>query len=177
MGGTSVSASLEWDHMSTRRPADPHQGSCLGRPGHRGDEGGVAPDWVLDRVRRFNRRAFNPVVLALTAGGRRWAHFAIVRHVGRRSGRAYATPVWAVRTSWGFLVPLTYGTRADWCRNVMTAGSATVEHRGSAVAVDRPEVIDATLVVPRLPLAQRALLRLVGMRQFLLLRRAAARPC
>jgi len=137
------------------------------------DEGGIAPDWVLDRVRRFNRRVFNPVTLALTAGGRRCAHCAIVRHVGRRSGRAYATPVWTVRTSWGFLVPLTYGTRADWCRNVLTAGSATIEHRGTSVAVNRPEVVDAALVVPRLPLAQRALLRLVGMRQFLLLRRAS----
>ena len=141
------------------------------------DGRGIAPDWVLDRVRRFNRRAFNPVVLTLTAGGQRWAHVAIVRHVGRRSGRAYATPVWVIRTRAGFLVPLTYGTRADRCRNVLAAGRATVDLRGASVAVDRPEIVDAAIVVPRLPPVQRAVPRLVGMRKFLLLRRAAARPC
>ena len=132
---------------------------------------GIGPDWLLDRVRRFNRRIFNPVVMALTAGGRRGAYFGLVRHVGRRSGRAYATPVWVVRTRDGFLVPLTYGTRADWCRNVLASGAATVIHRGNAVPVELPEVVDASVVVPRLPGAQRAALRLVGMQQFLLLRR------
>ena len=137
-------------------------------------EGGIAPAWALDRVRRFNRRVFNPVVLALTAGGRRWARFALIRHVGRRSGRAYATPVWVIRTGDHFLVPLTYGTRADWCRNVLAAGTATVVSRGAAVAVDRPEVVGAAGVVSRLPPLQRAVLCLVGMRQFLLLRQAGA---
>ena len=138
---------------------------------------GIAPDWVLDRVRRFNRRIFNPIMLALTAGGRRPACFALVRHVGRRSGRVYATPVWVIRTRDGFLVPLTYGTRADWCRNVLAAGAATVEHRGIAVAVHRPSVVDAAAVVPRLPPVQRAVMHVVGMQTFLLLRRVAARPC
>ena len=138
---------------------------------------GIGPDWLLDRVRRFNRRGFNPVVLALTAGGRRGAYFGLIRHVGRRSGRAYATPVWVVETREGFLIPLTYGTRADWCRNVLASGVATVVHRGDAVLVDRPDVVDAAVVVPRLPAAQRTVLRLVGMRQFLLLRRAEARRC
>ena len=140
-------------------------------------KGGIAPDWILNRVRRFNRRVFNPLVLALTAGGRRGAYFGLVRHVGRRSGRPYATPVWTIRTRDGFLVPLTYGTRADWCRNVLAAGAATIVHRGVEAAVDRPAVVRAAVVVPRLPPAQRAVMRLVGMRHFLLLRRAAARPC
>ena len=134
---------------------------------------GIAPDWVLDRVRRFNRRVFNPLVLALTAGGRRWAYFALVRHVGRRSGRSYSTPIWVIRTGGGFLVPLTYGTRADWCRNVLAAGAATIVCRGVAVAVVRPTVVDAASVVPRLPPLQRGVMRLVGMRQFLVLRTAA----
>ncbi len=129
-------------------------------------------------------------MLALTAGGRRRVYFAIVRHVGRRTGRAYATPVMALPTRDGFLVPLTYGTRADWCRNVLAASAATITHRGRTVTVDRPEVVDAATVLPRLSPVRRAIFRLVGMRQFLLLRRgcsaggrpvsvrrAVARPC
>jgi hypothetical protein len=37
------------------------------------------------------RRGVNPGMLRIA--GRRWSPWAIVRHVGRRSGRAYATPV------------------------------------------------------------------------------------
>ena len=155
----------------TPRPAHPRKSDRWP------EDHGIAPAWLLDRVRRFNRRVFNPLALSLTAGGRRGAYFGLVRHVGRRSGRAYATPVWLIRTGQGFLIPLTYGTRADWCRNVLAAGSAMVVHRGAEVAVDCPELVRAAAVVPRLPWAQRAALRLVGMRSFLLVRRVGARRC
>jgi hypothetical protein len=45
--------------------------------------------------------------------------FGVVHHRGRRSGRAYRTPVNLFPTQRGFVIALTYGPRTDWMRNVL----------------------------------------------------------
>ena len=115
------------------------------------------------------RVTLNPLLLRLTSGGRR-SRLTIVRHVGRRSGRAYATQVIALRVRDGFLVPLTYGTRADWCRNVLAAGRATLVRAGAETPVDRPEVLGLAAVLPALAPGWRLLFRTIGMELFLLFR-------
>ena len=47
-------------------------------------------------VRQFNKWILNPAMLAFA--GRRLSPYAAVRHVGRRTGREYATPVVAAAT-------------------------------------------------------------------------------
>src|SRR5258708_12353984 len=71
---------------------------------------------------------FNPLTLAL-AGSRRLPLFAVVHHRGRRSGRSYTTPVGARRTADGFVIPLTFGERADWFRNVRPPGPCVLPVR------------------------------------------------
>ena len=66
---------------------------------------------------------------------------SVIQHVGRKSGRAYETPVDTIAATTGFLIALPYGTRADWVRNVLAAGSATVVTRGERVDVDRPNIV------------------------------------
>jgi deazaflavin-dependent oxidoreductase (nitroreductase family) len=95
---------------------------------------------VLDRIRGFNRRVINP--RQLRTAGSPGAYAAVVRHVGRASGRPYATPVVAVRDGEGFVIALPYGPGADWVRNVRAAGSAVLVHEGEVVPVDRPRVLD-----------------------------------
>ena len=92
---------------------------------------------VVDTVRRLGR-AFRPLALR-SAGGPGEA--AVVHHVGRRSGAAYETPVEAVRTPDGFAIALPYGPRADWARNVLAAGAATLVHDGATYALERPELV------------------------------------
>jgi hypothetical protein len=46
---------------------------------------------VRDAVRVFNKYALNPVMMHLA--GRKYWYAAVIRHVGRRSRQAYATPV------------------------------------------------------------------------------------
>jgi hypothetical protein len=53
-------------------------------------------------------RVLNPLILTV-AGRRHMALAAVVHHRGRRSGRAYATPVGAGPTTDGFVIPLTFG--------------------------------------------------------------------
>jgi deazaflavin-dependent oxidoreductase (nitroreductase family) len=83
----------------------------------------------------------------LRSAGKSGSNTSVVRHVGRRSGRSYDTPVVAVEHDDGFLIALPYGDRTDWMKNVRTAGSATIITNGSAYDVERPDVIpmsDAT---------------------------------
>ena len=65
----------------------------------------------------------------------------MIHHVGRRSGRAYETPVVAVEHDGCFLVALPYGERTDWLRNVLAMGKAEITTGGKGYPVDRPEVI------------------------------------
>ncbi len=65
----------------------------------------------------------------------------MVRHVGRRSGTAYETPVVPAATEDGFVIALPYGTRADWVQNALAAGRVTITHEGETHEVDRPEVV------------------------------------
>ncbi len=93
---------------------------------------------VQDAVRRRSR-AMKPYVLktAGTAGN----SVSVVRHVGRRSGTTYETPVTAAPTDDGFVIALPYGAGADWVENVLAADSAELVNDGTTYRVDRPEVI------------------------------------
>ena len=90
-------------------------------------------------VRRMNRAVANP--RQLETAGKAGAASSVVRHVGRRSGEEYATPIEATPIDGGFIITLPYGTKADWVSNVLAAGHAVVGHDGSDYPVEQPEVI------------------------------------
>ena len=79
--------------------------------------------------------------LAMRSAGTETSDTSIVRHVGRRSGRSYETPVVAVEHNDGFLIALPYGQRTDWAKNVMASGAASVVSHGQTYRVDQPQVI------------------------------------
>ena len=92
---------------------------------------------VSKRVARFNRRFLNRLTLRVAG---HLPGFAIVIHVGRRSGRAYRTPVNAFRTDDGYIIALTYGAQSDWVKNVLAAGSCELQTRGRWVRLSNPRV-------------------------------------
>jgi deazaflavin-dependent oxidoreductase (nitroreductase family) len=79
--------------------------------------------------------------IALRSAGKAGSTTSVVHHVGRRSGRAYDTPVVVAEHEDEFLVALPYGGRTDWLKNVLAAGKAEITWRGQRHPVDRPEVI------------------------------------
>jgi len=93
---------------------------------------------VQNALRLFTR-AMRP--LAMRSAGREGTATSVVRHVGRRSGRTYLTPVIVARHDDGFLIALPYGQRTDWLKNVLAEGSAVIMTDGHSYEVDRPEVI------------------------------------
>jgi hypothetical protein len=97
--------------------------------------------------------------LILPVAGRRFSPYALLRHTGRRSGRAHLTPLGAYRFGDGFVLGLTYGPGADWCRNVAASGHAMLRWHGQDYALERPEVIPMSpRVLGAFPLALRPLL-------------------
>jgi deazaflavin-dependent oxidoreductase (nitroreductase family) len=80
----------------------------------------------------------------MRSAGREHSNTAVVRHVGRRSGRTYETPVVAVEHEDGFLIALPYGERTDWMKNVLAHGTATVVTHGHFYDVDEPHVVPMT---------------------------------
>jgi deazaflavin-dependent oxidoreductase (nitroreductase family) len=79
--------------------------------------------------------------LALRSAGKEGSANSVISHVGRRSGRAYQTPVVAVAHDDSFLIALPYGERTDWLKNVLAQGSAALTTGGTTYQVDGPEVI------------------------------------
>ena len=88
-------------------------------------------------VARFNRRVTNRVAAPLL---RRLPGFAVVHHVGRRSGRAYRTPVNLFPDDGGYVIALPYGPGTDWLKNVLAAGGCELEVRGRRVRCTSPVV-------------------------------------
>jgi deazaflavin-dependent oxidoreductase (nitroreductase family) len=67
--------------------------------------------------------------------------FGVVHHVGRRSGREYRTPVNVFRTPGGYVFALTYGSRAEWVRNVLAADGCELVTRGRRVRLASPRLL------------------------------------
>ena len=89
-------------------------------------------------IARFNRRFTNRLTSKFAGY---LPGFAIVTHVGRKSGRTYRTPINAFRLNDGYLVVLTYGADSDWVKNVLAAGSCELQARGRCVRLDKPRLI------------------------------------
>src|SRR5215469_16485040 len=122
-------------------------------------------------------RMLNPAIVKLA--GRRHVRFAAqIRHTGRRSGRQYVTPASARLAGDTFIIPLTFGSQSDWSRNVRAAGGCEIRFNGTDYEATRPELADGEQVRDVIHAAfspvERIMLRMLGIKQFLLLHRAEA---
>jgi len=84
------------------------------------------------------KNTLNRVTVRLARAGR--GPFALVRHVGRKTGRAYETPLMLARLGDDFVAELTYGPDVAWYRNVEAAGRCRVVVGGVEYAIDGIEV-------------------------------------
>jgi deazaflavin-dependent oxidoreductase (nitroreductase family) len=129
---------------------------------------------VGNRARRrlivgFNKRLLNPFMLRIAS--RRRTYYAALRHVGRRSGRMYVTPVVAkLAPDHTVLIPLPYGADTDWCRNVLAAGGGNMTLQGQEYQLTAPEVIDASVAEPLVPEANAWLWHRLGIKHYLRLK-------
>lgn len=123
---------------------------------------------LRDNIRHFNKRRFNRV--ALRIAGKSSRIYAAIKHVGRRSGTEYLTPVVAEPFDDGFVIPLPYGTNTDWCRNVMIAGKCTLYWNEHEYIMAKPEILPMSLAMGAFPFVQRVIFGAGGINQCLFLR-------
>lgn len=113
----------------------------------------------------FLKHYFNPLT-------RRIAHssfgpFALVRHVGRRSGKQYVTPIIVQPVDDGFVFELTYGPEVDWYKNVLAAGGCTIVWHGKEYVINKIEPLDTATGMSAFPLPERLLLRAIRRQHFM----------
>ncbi len=109
--------------------------------------------YILNPVtRRVARSSFGP--------------FAIVRHVGRRSGKLYETPIIVSPVEDGFVIELTYGSDVDWHKNVLAAGGCMIVWHGKEYVINKIEPLDADTGRSAFPSLQRLLLRILRRKHF-----------
>ena len=121
---------------------------------------------ILDGLRVFNKYTLNH--LTRRFAGKPRSPLALVIHTGRRTGKTYETPVIARQTADGFVIPLAYGTEADWYHNVLAAGYCRIRWHGQEYTLEKPQEIDARSAFARFPVfPQRLVLRLLGTQHFI----------
>ena len=117
-------------------------------------------------------KVLNPLIRRL-AGRRHFFMAGLVHHEGRRSGRHYVTPVGARHHDGSIVIPLTFGNRSDWCRNVIAAGHCRIRTAGMDYDATVPRLAgrkEARLQVRGAfnPM-ERVTFRFLGIRQFMIL--------
>jgi deazaflavin-dependent oxidoreductase (nitroreductase family) len=124
------------------------------------------PQQRTRNTRPTNRRA-NAIFLKIAGG--RFRAYSLLKHVGRKSGREYRTPVSAFPFGDGYVLALLYGDAAevDWVRNVMAAGTCLLTTRGREYLLERPEIIPASKALEAYPPLFRLMYQARGIQQFL----------
>ncbi len=112
----------------------------------------------------FATHILNPLTVKIA--GAKYSPFALIRHVGRRSGKPYQTPLIIQRTAGGFIFALTYGPDVDWYRNIVAANGGTVRWHGSEYQLQAPELIDAATGIAAFAAPFRPILRMNHTGQF-----------
>lgn len=125
------------------------------------------PQWYA----RWNRAVTNKFV-RLWAG---WIPaYAVLTHLGRKSGTEYRTPLNVFPTDDGLVVFLPYGVaKTEWLKNIAAADGGRIQRYGKTFDVTKPTVLTKKQAAPRVqrrwrliysrvPFAHAVLLRTVG---------------
>ena len=119
---------------------------------------------LKNRIRFLNKYVTNRVLRGLASLP--IGPFALIRHIGRRSGKPYETVIMVWPSGRGFVIALTYGPQVDWYRNILAAGGCTVFWHKRVYAVGKPVSIDAKIALPVFPTPFRQILGRIGLQDF-----------
>ena len=118
-------------------------------------------------IRRL-AKPFGPIARPI-AGTRWFPLWAIVRHTGRTTGKAYATPIVALWTRDGFIIPLPFGDATQWAKNLF-AGGGSIRSAGREHEIGEPRIVEGEVAAAHLPPLVRSVAGRLGLRQYVLVR-------
>jgi deazaflavin-dependent oxidoreductase (nitroreductase family) len=117
---------------------------------------------------KFNKRVTNRLMIRRANR----PPFAAIRHRGRTSGREYRIPLNAFPRGSEVVFALTYGSGADWVKNVLADGRATLEYGGEELELVGPRIVDRVHAIDAFPGYIRSATKLIGVTEYLLMERA-----
>jgi deazaflavin-dependent oxidoreductase (nitroreductase family) len=117
---------------------------------------------------RFNLTVTNRISGPFAA---RLPGFAIVHHVGRKSGIERTTPVNMFRDGEDYVIALTYGRDSQWVKNVLAAGEFDVVTRGRRLRLHDPRIVQHAPV----PAPVRAILNALEVDDYVVARPSASK--
>ncbi|MGA7401042.1 MAG: nitroreductase family deazaflavin-dependent oxidoreductase [Candidatus Sulfotelmatobacter sp.] len=137
----------------------------------------IAAPVLLIRFRKrwvaaFNQRVTNRITRHFAG---RLPGFGILAHKGRKSGRIYHTPINVFKAPDGFLIALTYGSEAEWVKNVLAARGAQLEIQGRHYGLSAPVIVHDPSR-QNFPPVVRAVLWIIGANDFMQLSSSGATP-
>jgi len=77
------------------------------------------------------------------------------------------TPVRLVHNDNTFIIPLTYGERADWYKNLMTSGMMKITWQGQIYEVGNPERLEVNEAIDDFPWISQSLFKQEGLPAFI----------
>ncbi len=96
------------------------------------------PKGLPNIVRYFSKLFKNRMIADVESGK---SEMSIISHTGRKSGRAYRTPVEAIFLDKEVLIGLVYGRKTDWLKNVLEQKSCTIYYRMQTYAATDPVIL------------------------------------
>lgn len=120
---------------------------------------------LLDRIRVLNKQVTNKALIHIA--GKKFGHFAVLEHLGRKSGRCYRIPVIAEPLADGFVIALTYGKKVDWYANILASGGCRLRWKERDYALFNPQLIEAETGLRAFPAFLQFLLRRRGIQFYL----------
>lgn len=120
---------------------------------------------TLDRIRKLNKRVTNKLLIRVC--GRDFGHFAVLEHVGRKTGTHYRIPVIAEPLAGGFVIAMTYGKKVDWYRNIIAHGGCSLLWKRKEYTLASPQFISEQTALVAFPSLLRPVLRRAGIEYFL----------
>lgn len=108
------------------------------------------------------------------AGHRFLPIWAVLQHVGRKSGTPYEIPIAVLVTADTFVIGMPWGRQTNWVQNVRAAGGCTIRWKGVDYACTEPRFVDRDVALAAANGFERLALRRVPIRDFLQVRRRKA---
>ena len=136
-----------------------------------GNDNGTHGRTRMWRFRHVVHRYVNPITRPVAT---RLPAFAILTHRGRKSGRAYRTPINVFRRGDDYFFFLTYGSDVQWVKNILATGSCSIETRGRVVELVEPELVTDPELRPAPPHVRFVERRIAGVTQYLRMRASSS---
>jgi len=113
----------------------------------------------------LNKQVTNRLLIHIA--GKKFGHFAVLEHLGLKSGRCYRIPVIAEPLADGFVIALTYGKKVNWYANILASGGCRLRWKERDYALFNPQLIEAEAGLRAFPAFLRFLLRRRGIQFYL----------